>query len=385
MRLLPGLLLLFLGSLCASAQTNLSGTLLDAATGEPVAFATVYLDGTSKGEVTGDDGKFLLRNVALPATLVVSHLNYVNRTLPVTDFKAPLTIRLAPSEEVLASVEITDENLREKTVAEFKNLLIGTDDWGKGSRLRNDEVLRFDRDYVEKTVVVRTDRMRKMLQERDNPEARWSADGKTYYYEEPENLKAVTVAPLKIELPHLAYVLRMDLNQFLAHYAEGRRAYLGTFFFSDTEEIKPRHLRNRQRAYLGSAMHFARALLDNALGTNGFKVVEVLKDKTTKEETIRDIDLNAHLHQINDKTWELRGLRGRDFAVLYYGDNKQRPLPPWKWKRAQPVQSSFYVEADRCVILAGGVFGDASIAFAGYMGTRGLAWLLPVDYVWEGD
>jgi hypothetical protein len=385
MRLLPGILSLLLFPALSYAQINLSGTLFDADSGDPVAFATVYLDGTSKGEVTGDDGSFLLRNVALPATLVVSHLNYVNQTLPVTNSTGPMSIQLVPREEMLASVEITDQNLRERTLAEFKNLLLGTDNWGKASRLRNDEVLRFDRDYVEKTMIVRTENMRKLLLARDQKDARWSEDGTKYYNDEPINLKAVTVAPIEVELPHLAYILRMDLNQFMAQYAEGRRAYLGTFFFADTKDVKPKHLRNRQRAYLGSAMHFARSLLANALATNGFKVVEIIKDPSTKEETLQDIDLSVHLHQVNEKVWELKGLSGRNFAVLYYGDNKQRPLPPWKWKRVQPVQSSFYVEADRCVLFAGGVFGDASIAFAGYMGTRGLAWLLPVDYVWERE
>jgi hypothetical protein len=377
------ILTLLLFSRAGHAQTNLSGTLTDAVTGEPVAFATVYLDGTSKGEVTGDDGSFLLREINLPATLVVSHLNYVNQTLAVTNVSQPLAIRLAPSEEMLASVEITDQNLRERTLAEFKNLLLGTDNWGKSSSLLNDEVLRFDRDYVEKTIVVRTENMRKLLLARAHTDARWSEDGKKYYHALPENLKAVTVAPLEVALPHLGYVLRMDLNQFVAQYAEGRRAYLGTFFFADDEVVKRKHLRNRQRAYLGSTMHFARSLLANALSTNGFQVVEVIKDSTTKEETFQEIDLSTHLHQINEKIWELRGLSGRSFAVLYYADNKQRPLPPWKWKRAQPAQSSFYVEADSCVLFAGGVFGDATIAFAGYMGTRGLAWLLPVDYVLE--
>ncbi|MFK8165608.1 MAG: carboxypeptidase-like regulatory domain-containing protein [Lewinella sp.] len=364
------------------AQTNLSGTLIDSVSGEPVAFATVYLDGTSKGEVTGDDGSFSLSDVALPATLVVSHLNYVNQTLRVTNAAAPLSIQLSPREEVLAGVEITDRNLREKTLAEFKLLLLGTDEWGKKTTLRNDEVIRFDRDYVEKTVMVRSKNRRNYLLKRDNDYARWSEDSTKYYFENATNLKAVTVAPLEIEVPHLAYVLRMDLNQFVAQYAEGRRAYLGTFFFADAKTLKSRHLRNRQRAYLGSAMHFARSLMSNSLGTNGFKVVEVIKDRRTKEETLLDIDLEVHLHQVNEKTWELRGLKGRNFAVLYYGDGKHRPLPPWKWKRVQPVQSSFSVDADRCVLLAGGAFGDSSIAFAGDMGTRGLAWLLPVDYVY---
>ncbi|WP_020570266.1 carboxypeptidase-like regulatory domain-containing protein [Neolewinella persica] len=379
------LVILLCVTIIGHSQANLSGTLVDEVTGEPVSFATVYLDGTSKGEVTGDDGSFFLRDVALPATLVVSHLNYVNQALSVTSSSGQLSIRLAPREEVLAGVEVTDRNLREKTLAEFKLLLLGTDDWGKTSSIRNDEVLRFDRDYVEKKITVWSENMRTKLLERDNENARWSGDGKEYYFDEAVNLKAATVAPLEIELPHLAYVLRMDLNQFRAQYAEGRRAYLGTFFFADSKEVKRKHLRNRQRAYLGSSMHFARALLANELPQNGFKIVETVKDEVTKQEAVLEIDLRTHLHQVNEKTWELRGLSGRTFTVLYYADGKQRPLPPGKWRRSQPAQSSFYIEADRCVIFAGGVFGDATIAFSGYMGTRGLAWLLPVDYVYEEE
>lgn len=74
--LLPFLLLALTTSL--AAQPTLTGRLTDAATGEPVDFATVYLSGSSGGDVSDDDGRFSFR---VPAgmgqsILVVSHLNY---------------------------------------------------------------------------------------------------------------------------------------------------------------------------------------------------------------------------------------------------------------------------------------------------------------------
>ncbi len=378
------LLLLFLLCGCSlSAQHTLTGSLTDETTGEPVAFATVYLDGTSKGEVTGDDGTFTLTDVSLPATLVVSHLNYDNQTLNLTAPGPPLTLRLSPQDAVLTGVEVTDRNTRAETLAEFRELLLGKDAWGKKAVIRNEEALRFDRDYYQRTLTVDNEKIRSMLLAKNRRGARWSEDGTTYTYEQRKNLKAISLGPLQIDLPHLGYQLRMDLSEFRADYQEGRRAYLGTFFFSEADKVKKKHLRNRERAYLGSAMHFARSLLSGNLARNGFKVVEVIKHRQPKREEIQEIELTDYLHQVSDHLWELRGLQGRDFAVLYYGDGRQRPLPPWKWDRTQPVQASFHVDGERCLLIAGGGFGDANIAFSGYMGTRGLAWGLPVDYTLE--
>lgn len=364
-----------------AAQATLAGTVTDALTGEPVAFATVYLDGTSKGEVTQDDGRFTLTGVALPASLVVSHLNYRNQTIALKATGAPLNIRLAPAEEMLAGVEVTDLNLRQETLAEFKSLLLGTDEWAQKAAILNDEVLRFDRDYRERTVEVNNDYMRNLLVSRDRPDGRWSLDRSQYFYEEAANLKAVSNGPLVIRLPHLGYTLRMDLTGFEAEYRSGRRAYLGTFFFAPDARIKARHRKNRERAFWGSAMHFARSLLANDLAGNGFKVVEVTKNPDNGHEVVKEINLPSFLLQTGTNVWELRGLAGRECVILYYADGKNRPLPPEKWSKSQPVQSRFFVEEDRCVLLAGGVFGDAAIAFSGYVGSLGLAWILPVDYV----
>jgi hypothetical protein len=364
------------------AQITLTGQLRDSLTGDPISFATVYLDGTSTGDVTSDDGAFTLGPVSLPATLVVSHLNYHNQTINLTtDPSGPLNIQLRSREEVLAGVEVKDQDLRAKNIKEFRRLLLGTDDWGDNSSFLNGEVVNFDRDYVEKELKVNNDYMRQKLVERDRADARWSIDGQSYFFTDPVNLKATTRSALSIRLPHLGYTVRMDLNSFLAEYRSGRMAYLGTFFFQPDDRLRPRYLKNRQRAYWGSPMHFARSLLADSLAGNGFKVVEIIKDPNTGKEATADVTLGSYLKPTPAGFHELAGLAGREFAVLYYGDNQFRPLPEKKWRRAQPVQSRFIVESNRCLILPGGAFGDAGIAFSGNMGTRGLAWILPQDYV----
>jgi len=376
-------LLMLTFPVAVSAQARLSGVLLDSLTNEPVPFATVYLDGTSSGDVTADDGTFTLGPVIPPATLIVSHLNYHNKSIALGTASGPLTIRLRARDEVLAGVEVIDKDLRARNLKEFKKLLLGSDEWGVKSSLMNDVVLRFERDYVEKKLEVRNDRVREKLLERNHPDARWSSDGKSYFYSDAASLRATTRSPLRLRLPHLGYTVSMDLNSFLAEYRSGRMMYLGTFFFQPDEKIKARHRKNRQRAYLGSTMHFARALLADSLVENGFQVMEIRKDTTTGKEVIGDVDLQNHLEEKTNGVRELSGLAGRAFAVLYYADARFRPLPVHKRRKIQPVQSRFDVTSDRCILLPGGVFGDAGIGFSGYMGTRGMAWILPMDYVPE--
>ncbi len=71
------LILLFLvtGFSWASAQTKITGRVIDAATSEPIPFASVAIKGTSKGVVTGEDGKYAIE-ASGNATLLVSYLGY---------------------------------------------------------------------------------------------------------------------------------------------------------------------------------------------------------------------------------------------------------------------------------------------------------------------
>jgi|AntRauTorckE5430_2_1112549.scaffolds.fasta_scaffold02927_1 hypothetical protein len=372
--------------LCTSgrAQQTFTGMLRDSLTNEPVAFATVYIDGTSKGDVTTDDGTFTLYNVQLPATLVVSHLNYVTLNMGLNPALGPLELRLTSRQEVLASVEVNGANGRAKNLAEFRRLLLGTGEWADKSELVNDKVLRFDRDYASQTVKVFKAGMRSMLRNRQQPSATWNRDSSEYTFDKALNLKVTTRGPLEVRLPHLGYVLRADYESFLSDYASARTMYLCTNFFQAVKKVTRQHLRNRARAYRGSTMHFTRALVADSMVDNGFRVFEVVKDSYGAEQKV-EYDLRQHLSKLDGPGHVLKGLRGREFVVFYYAAANFKPLPKEKWRRAQPVQSRIYVDADRCLIYPGGVFGDAFLAFAGDMGMRGLAGTLPQDYVYPAD
>ena len=83
---------------------QLSGKVLDGATGKPLHYASVNLSGTNVSNVTNSEGVFALKvSATTPSTLVVtvSHLGYATRTMKVSEFQGfcidkPLEIKLFP-------------------------------------------------------------------------------------------------------------------------------------------------------------------------------------------------------------------------------------------------------------------------------------------------
>jgi hypothetical protein len=135
------------------AQNNITGTIVDVDTGEGVELATVYINGTTKGTYTDENGAFLIKNVSFPAEVVVSHLSYYNETFTLE--KAPaskLLVKVKPQSVALTEVKVKDVSKRRQNVEEFRRAFLGMDEFGEKASLKNEEVLIFERDYEKKKV-----------------------------------------------------------------------------------------------------------------------------------------------------------------------------------------------------------------------------------------
>lgn len=383
--LLPGFAILCCYSLLP-AQVMLSGIVLDSTDRQPIPFATVYFDGTTNGQTTDEKGQFALpvEGVDLPVVLVVSHISYNPLTLQLDHAASNLTLVLTPRSQTTGTVVVQDRNQREKNLLEFRNLFLGSDSWGKNARIRNEEALVFDRDYVQQRLEVRNDYMRRMLLENQQVEKRWSADGSYVEFDKVLNLKATATAPLIIELPDLGYTLQLDLVSFQVDYEQGSSAYLGYYFFQAQEgtkgQVRPRHQKNREKAYYNSPQHFLRSVFSGTLAENGFRIFQEVREPDNKQTRVELFDLQPFVVKLSDDLMAIRGLNGRKLIVLYYGDAQGRPLPEAKWKRHQPAQSGLHFGEDECFIRADGTIGDSRLLFSGSMGGRGVAWILPADY-----
>lgn len=226
----------------AQLTTTLSGHVVDAATGKPMPFANVYLNGSTRGTLTNDQGYFSLTGVPLGTVeIVASFVGYepMRRTLRFDDDQPKtITFRLKPGGQTLATVTVRG-NLKkwQRQLKQFKKQLLG-EPFGGQCEITNSDVLSFK--------------------------------------EEDGHLKAMATEPLVIENHALGYKLWYDMLYFDASYR--KVYYAGSTRF---EEMKPqderqasRFRRNRMRAYIGSTRHLMATLVDSTYEKAGFLVYQ---------------------------------------------------------------------------------------------------------------
>jgi hypothetical protein len=166
--------LLFLINCCyctllnAQTTTDISGTVTNAETGEPIRGARVFLAETSIGAITTSTGSFTLRRVpAGTYQITASSLGYSTRKEPLT--VAPQSssnirpserilsaLRLSPKAVQLERIEVTAQ--RDNSCADYldrlSRMLLGTTPNAQRSRILNPEVIRcsFDKSNGQRTV-----------------------------------------------------------------------------------------------------------------------------------------------------------------------------------------------------------------------------------------
>ena len=118
---------LFLGT---AAFAQVTGTVIDAANGEPVIGASVLVQGTTTGTITDFDGNFTL-NAAADAVLQVSYMGYKTLEVPVNGQKH-LNISLHEDSELLDEVVVVGYGVVKKNDATGSVTAIKPDEMNKG-------------------------------------------------------------------------------------------------------------------------------------------------------------------------------------------------------------------------------------------------------------
>ena len=98
-----------------TAQTTVSGTIMDEELNEPLIGANVIIVGTTIGTSTDFDGNFsLTSNQPLPWTLEVSYTGYASETVQVTGSTTNLSVSLASSVIIGQEIVVSASRRREK-------------------------------------------------------------------------------------------------------------------------------------------------------------------------------------------------------------------------------------------------------------------------------
>ncbi len=109
-----GILFLFLLTsfpfLSFTQTINVSGTVIDSVTKQPVTFVSITIKETKRGGLTDIDGHFNLKNVPANGTIIVNYIGYQVKQIPVSKVSdEPLIISIVRKNEALEDVVVKSD------------------------------------------------------------------------------------------------------------------------------------------------------------------------------------------------------------------------------------------------------------------------------------
>ena len=222
------------------AQIRITGKVIDSES-VPLIGAAVYLNNTSIGTTTDDNGEFELFIKQGVHDLIISYLGYetiqykidTNKPLKKIIFRTKETGNIL-EEIVLENKKYSKED-RAYFLSRFRNTFIGKTIFSQNCKILNPDVIQF------------------------------------HYDSETKILEAYVRKPIEILNKDLGYKIFYDL----VHYelTQSKITYLGYSRYQDLKGGKSKQRKwskNRLRAYNGSKMHFIRAARKGELRKDGF-------------------------------------------------------------------------------------------------------------------
>ena len=372
-------------------QNTITGIVIDSLTQEPLPSATVYVNGTTQGTTTDNDGRFELNNVTFPATVVFSFVGYQTYALDIDRNPGLLTINLKTNDE-LPEIVISGKNKRvkRKDLDFFKTMFLGDDRWGRRATIMNENALMIDNSYdtayYNRQVVKNTYATQFLSTKREVKQE--------VYVDVVEVKRHIINAwasePLVIDLPLLGYVLYVDLVKFTVEEVNSITSYnmLGYFYYKPYDNIRKRRAanieENRKKAYYGSSQHFLRSFAENSLAENGF--ILTMPDKVVKGRkeisSYIPVDVKKYSANAGDSLVQIIGLKDKQLKIRYYHGSHGTPT---NFKEKEPgiqyySESGMTLLKDTCAFLKEGVVIDNNIRFTGNFSRKRVASSLPGDY-----
>jgi hypothetical protein len=348
------LLIVFPGYLF-SQNFNVSGKVIDSATREPMAFASVFCQNTTQGTATNKEGNFYLSLKEGGYDLIITYTGYQSRLIRISpDIKTTdLEIILVKAEKSIEEVVIRSSNEVkngwEKYGQFFMDNFIGSTPFSKQCTLLNPEVLKF------------------------------------YYYRKSDKLKVLADTPLMISNYALGYNLRYNLDSFLFNYKTDICSYRGFTFYEElqgSEDSLKTWVKNRRKAYYGSRLHFLHSYFDSTLTESGF-VIDLIDEKDNKKFIKINNPYDTTWYNAPDSIDEVDIYFPRRISITYtkqYPENEY--LKKYKLPLSISVQISYVDLLDLISIKQNGYYYDQKdwINF-GYWSWKNIADQVPFDYV----
>jgi len=226
------IILLFV-PLTLSGQRYISGRITDAADGEPVTGASVFISGTTVGSTTDLEGNYRLQ---IPGEgsyrLTVSHVGYQSVFWDIASENKSLVFNTALETNELSEVTVSVRNkARQRDVNLFWKTILGNS-------------------------------MTKRTIQPLNPK-----DVYFYYNSETRNLRVTCRVPLIINNYEAGYQIRLQLEYFMHDYNTNITSWKTEYLFTELEPENNRQRTNwemnRQRIYRVSLDNFIKSMFTN--------------------------------------------------------------------------------------------------------------------------
>lgn len=335
-----------------SQPVTIEGIVVEELSGEPIQGANLYLENTTTGTSTREDGTFsFATNRTGRQTILISFIGYHKATYPVelsdTSTVKNLRFELRPDRIEMDDVVISVDNSEwQENYEAFINEFIGSNQLASETTIKNQWVLDFIR----------------------------SPSGELF---------ATASAPLIVENRGLGYQIDVKMNDFMWKLHSDTGLMLLDLQFSELTPNTPAEREvweeNREGAFQGSLSHFLKSLYEGRLSRNKFEVVRFMGkqwDKIYKPRRSREIILALIRNGYNpsDLNEKVKAFKIRRPVDILYG-NKSARTENRERARLSPQNESgiFLVRND------GTLVNPRAIGVEGYWRTERLANQLPFE------
>lgn len=289
---------------CFSNSQTTSGKVFQATTKLPLEGVSVYFDGTTIGTITDQNGYFEISlSNTLSAPLIISFLGFETQQIAnpfaQPEWQIPLTEKVIALDEVVLQLDTWS---REKKMNHFKREFLGVTTEALSSKILN-----------EKKIGLRYDPSSQVL-------------------------SAYCNEPIIIVNKYLGFKIAYNLARFNINYKKslsglqlvGSVFYSGSSFFEELDKkTRRKHLKNREKAYYGSTLHFMRSLAGKKLHENKFRIFydkfEVRPYKhfiIEPQENFTKVSMNVDALSILYDGTHQSGIefKAESFYIDYYGN-----------------------------------------------------------------
>ena len=279
---------------------------------------------TMNGWIMNSSGRKPLENIEVLASLMPNDKRLSESYSYVTDSSGYFGFDIGP--------DLYDK--ARFSIRFFRKMFLGDDRWGRSARIRNENVLMFDRSFQTSYEIRRVGRA-----SYENATAQHDAATKIVSY--IDTVKVVSSVfdawayePLIIDMPLLGYELYVDLVKFSVEKVKNYTTcnMLGYFYYKPYEKLKKRQSRNieenRKKAYYSSNQQFLRSLADDRLAENGYTLSkkEAFEYRRKNIYTELPFDMGEYFVDHGDGKLSVYGLKGQQLRVKYYHRNDGSPI-----------------------------------------------------------